>query len=150
MLVNGSSSAQRQDGPHVYYTKRTAWTPQWCMCNLFCECFQFCPPGAQKTFFSSLAQLTDTMDPMYIIPKEPPEPHNNSHIICFFECFQFRPPGAHKKVFFLALAHITDKMDPKYIIPKVLSEPHDDAHVICFLVFPILATRGLKNSFFWL
>ena len=71
-------------------------------------------------FFLALAQLTDKMDTMYIIPKDRPEPHDGAHVICFFECFQFWQPGAQKTVF-LALAQITDKMDPMYIIPKLLA-----------------------------
>ena len=51
------------------------------MCNLFVKCFQFWPPGAQKTVFLALAQLTDKMDPMHIIPKVPSEPHNDAHVI---------------------------------------------------------------------
>ena len=47
----------------------------------------------------------------------------------------------------MLVAQFTDKMDPMYIIPKDRPEPHDDAHVICFLLFPILATRGLKTGF---
>ena len=67
----GSSSAHRQDQPHVYYTKRSAWTPRWCLCHLFFGCYQICPPGGQKTAFLALAQLTDKIDPKYIIPKWP-------------------------------------------------------------------------------
>ena len=48
--------------------------------------------------FLSLAQLTDEIDPMYIIPKVLSEPHNDAHVI-FFVCFQFRPPDAPKTVF---------------------------------------------------
>ena len=31
----------------------------------------------------ALAQLTDKMDPMYIIPKDRPEPHDDAHVIFF-------------------------------------------------------------------
>ena len=55
--------------------------------------------------FLALAQLTYKMDPMYIIPKDRPEPHNDAHVIFL---------GG-------ALAQLTDKMDPKYIITKCLS-----------------------------
>lgn len=47
-----------------------------------------------------LAQLTDMMDTMYIIPKDPPGPHDDACVICFFECFQFWPPGAPPNFFF--------------------------------------------------
>ena len=64
----------------------------------------------------ALAQLTDKMDAMYIIPKDRPEPHNDTCVI-FLGCYQICPPGGQETVFF-ALAQLTDKIDPKYIIPK--------------------------------
>ena len=65
---------------------------------------------------TAVAQLTDKMDPMYVIPKVLSEPHDEAHVI-FFLCFQFWPPGA-KIPAFLALAQLTDKMDPVHIILK--------------------------------
>ena len=65
----------------------------------------------------SVDQLTDKMDPMYIIPKDQPEPHNDACLICFLSVSNF----GHQvllKLYFLALAQLTDKMDPMYIIPK--------------------------------
>ena len=61
MLVYGSSSAHRQDGHHVYYTKRLAWTPWWCTFHFFFGCYQIWPPGGQKTVFlgSSSAHRQD-------------------------------------------------------------------------------------------
>ena len=50
--------------------------------------------------YAAVAQLTDKIDPMYIIPKDRPGPHEDAHVICFFGCFQFWPPGAQKNVFF--------------------------------------------------
>ena len=32
----------------------------------------------------ALAQLTDKIDPMYIIPKDRPEPHDDAHIFLIF------------------------------------------------------------------
>ena len=71
LFVNGCCSAHRQDRPHVYYTKRTAWATRWCTSNLFFGCYQIWPPGGQKTAFLALAQPTDKIDPKYIIPKWP-------------------------------------------------------------------------------
>ena len=68
---------------------------------------------------------SDKMDPMYIIPKDPPEPHNDVHD------FFLRPSWI---LLFLSLAQHTDKIDPMYIIPKDPPEPHDDAYLI-FLCF---------------
>ena len=64
----------------------------------------------------ALAQLTDKMDPMYIIPKVPPESHNDAHVIFFLRVthFGYQSP----KQMFLALAQLKYKMDPMYIIPK--------------------------------
>ena len=81
---------------------------------LSCE---FWPLGALKSFFLALAQLTDKIDPKYIIPKDWPEPHDDAHVICFLGVTKFVHQGA-KKLFFWALSQLTDKMDPMYIIPK--------------------------------
>ena len=80
---------------------------------------------------AALAQLTDKMDAMYIIPKDRPEPHDDAHVISFLSVSNFGHQGP--KNCFLALVQLTDKMDPMYIIPKDQPEPHDDAHVICYL-----------------
>ena len=61
---------------------------------------------------AALAQLTDKIDPMYIIPKDRPEPRDDAHGVS-----NFGHQGP-KKLFFFALAQLTDKIDPKYIIPK--------------------------------
>jgi hypothetical protein len=65
----------------------------------------------------AVAQLTDKIDPMYIIPKDRPGPHDDAHLIYFLGVTKFGHQGA-KKLLFLALAQPTDKIDPKYIIPK--------------------------------
>ena len=80
---------------------------------------------------AALAQLTDKMDPMYIIPKDRPEHHNDAHVICFLSISNFGHQGL-KNSFFFALAQLTDNMDPMNIIQKGLPERHDDEHVICF------------------
>ena len=67
---------------------------------------------------TALAQLTDNMDAMYIIPKERPERHDDAHLIYFLGVTKFGHQGA-KKLLFWALAQPTDKIDPKYIIPKL-------------------------------
>ena len=83
----------------------------------------------------ALAQLTDKIEPMYIIPKDWPEPHDDFMCHLFFGCYQIWPPGGQKTVF-LALAQLTDKINPMYIIPKDQPDPHDDACVICFQFWP--------------
>ena len=35
------------------------------------------------------AQLTDKMDPMNIMPKDLPVPHNDAHVICFLSVSNF-------------------------------------------------------------
>ena len=57
------------------------------------------------------------MDPIYIIPKEMSEPHNDANVICFFSVSYFGHLGP-QQLFFFALAQLTDMMDPIYIIPK--------------------------------
>ena len=66
---------------------------------------------------AAVAQLTDKMDPMYIIPKDPPEPHDDAHVICFLSSYNFGHQGS-KKLLLLALAELKNKMDPMYIIPQ--------------------------------
>ena len=66
---------------------------------------------------AAVAQLTDKVDPMYIIPKDRPELHDDAHVISFLGVSKFLPPGAQKTAF-LARAQLTDKIEPKYIIPK--------------------------------
>ena len=67
--------------------------------------------------FLALAQLTDKMDPMYIILRDQHEPHDDACVICFW-VFQSLATRGLKNCFLLALPQLTDKMDPKYIIPK--------------------------------
>ena len=57
----------------VWYidTKRVRYIIGFLPWGMSLECCQFLPPGAQQTAFVALAQLTDKMDPMYIIPKWP-------------------------------------------------------------------------------
>ena len=78
---------------------------------------------------AAVAQLTDKIDHMYIIPKDRPLPGDDACVICFSSVSNFGQQGP-QKLFFFALVQLTDKMDPIYIIPKVLSEPHNDVHVI--------------------
>ena len=66
---------------------------------------------------AALVQLTDKIDPMYIIPKDRPGPHDDAHLIYVWGVTKFGHQVA-KKLLFLALAQPTDKIDPKYIIPK--------------------------------
>ena len=94
--------------------------------------------------FLALAQFTDRMDPMYIIPKEPPKRHDDAHI---FYLFFWRPSWI---LLFLALAQHTDKIDPMYIIPKDPPERHDDACVICFLSVSNFDSGHLVLIFFGL
>ena len=54
------------------------------------------------------------MDPMYILPKDQSEPHDDVHVICFFSVSNFGHQEL-KKWFFFALAQLTDKMDPMYL-----------------------------------
>ena len=49
---------------------------------------------------ASLAQLTDKMDPMYIIPIEPPEQHDDACVMCFFSVSNFGHQGPQKQFFF--------------------------------------------------
>ena len=48
----------------------------------------------------ALAQLTDDMDPMYIIPKIPSEPHGDAHVICFLNLSKFDHQGPKKQFLF--------------------------------------------------
>ena len=66
---------------------------------------------------AAVAQLTDKIDPMYFIPKDRPEPHDDACVICFLSVSNLGHQGP-PKLFFFALAQLTDKMDPMYIIPK--------------------------------
>ena len=67
--------------------------------------------------YEAVAQLTDKIDPMYIIPKDSPGPHDDAHLIYFVGVTKFDHQGA-KKLFFFAVAQPTDNIDPKYIVPK--------------------------------
>ena len=68
LCVSGSSSAHRQDGPYVYYTKRITWVT----CNLFFKSLQFSASGALKTVFLGGSSSAHRQDgPQYIIPKWP-------------------------------------------------------------------------------
>ena len=66
---------------------------------------------------AALAQLTDKIDPMYIIPKDRPGFHDDARLIYFVGVTKFGHQGA-KKLLFWALAQPTDKIDPKYNKPK--------------------------------
>ena len=46
------------------------------------------------------AQLTDKIDPMYIISNDRPEPHDDAHVICFFGVFPILATRGQKTVFF--------------------------------------------------
>ena len=48
---------------------------------------------------AAVAQFTDKIDPMYIIPKDRPEPHNDAHVI-YFLVFPILATSGHKKTFF--------------------------------------------------
>ena len=48
---------------------------------------------------TAVAQLTDKMDAMYIIPKDRPGPHDDAHLIYFLGVTKFGHQGA-KKLFF--------------------------------------------------
>ena len=50
--------------------------------------------------YEAVAQLTDKIDPMYIIPKDRPGPHDDAHLIYFLGVTKFGHHGA-KKLFFL-------------------------------------------------
>ena len=54
------------------------------------------PQGAKKLFFWALAQLTDKIDPMYIIPKDRPGPHDDARLIYFLGVTKFGHQGAQK------------------------------------------------------
>ena len=112
VFVCGCCSAHRQDWPLVYCTKRTVWAPQWCMCNLFFECFQFWPPWAQKTAFF-VSSSAHKIDPMYIIPKWPAT-WIFMRLFKYFECFQFWPPGP-QKLFFLLLLSSQTRWNPSIL-----------------------------------
>jgi hypothetical protein len=43
-------SAHRQDGPHVYYTKRSIWFSQWCTCKKYYSHLGFCRKWLKKWF----------------------------------------------------------------------------------------------------
>ena len=51
LAIFGSSSANRRDGPHVYYTKSSVWAPCWCTCNLFFSVSNDGHQGPNKVFF---------------------------------------------------------------------------------------------------
>ena len=58
----------------------------------------------------ALAQLTDKIDPMYIIPKDRPEPHDDAHVIYFLGVTKFVHQGAKKLFFFgSSSAHRQDR-----------------------------------------
>jgi hypothetical protein len=62
LAIFGSSTAHRQDLPHVYYTKRLAWTPQWFHVSfVFLGVTKFVHQGAKKLLFfiSSSAHRQD-------------------------------------------------------------------------------------------
>ena len=46
--------------------------------------------------YAALAQLTDKIDPMYIIPKDRPGPHNDACVICFLSVSDFGHQGPKK------------------------------------------------------
>ena len=48
---------------------------------------------------AALAQLTDKIDPMYIIAKDQPGPHDDAHVICFLGVTKFGHKGAKKLLF---------------------------------------------------
>ena len=49
---------------------------------------------------TALAQLTDKMDAMYIIPKDRPGPHDDAHVIYFLGVSNVGHQGPKKLFFF--------------------------------------------------
>ena len=81
----------------------------------------------------AVAQLTDKMDPMYVISKVLPEPHDDAHLI-FFASFQFWPPGAQKNAFFgSSSAHRQDR--PQVYYTKMMG--YLDIHETLFNFRPL-------------
>ena len=64
---------------------------------------------------TAVAQLTNKINPMYIIPKDQPEPHNDAHVIYFLGVTKFVHLGAKKLFCFgSSSAHRQDRPQVYY------------------------------------
>ena len=68
----------------------------------------------------AFAQLTDKMDPMYIIPKDPPKPHDDACVI-FFSVSNFGHQGPTKLVFFCSSFYIIPNLS--YFLCQISQKP---------------------------